>query len=181
MQLQYLFAISRPDVVTVLVESDEDDAVCGFVSVQPLGCPFSDKASEARYRGRWQTMLTKASIDIRMKEDEDYKYGFYIVAMVDRDPKGCLKGSANITGTGKWLQQPNWNRLNLTNFFFSAPSNSSISTIAEKRLRVSISPQSDSIVLGVVAVLVFYFGIFVVTYALSVCFQMPVDGRIVEK
>jgi hypothetical protein len=69
----------------------------------------------------------------------------------------------------------------LTNFFFSAPSNSSISTIAEKRLRVSISPQSDSIVLGVVAVLVFYFGIFVVTYALSVCFQMPVDGRIVEK
>jgi len=84
-----------PEMVTVLANSEDD--VCGLVAVQPLRCPFADSPSEARYNGRWQTVMRTAVIDVRLTEAR-FSRGFYVVAMMDNscggpdsDPKGVSK------------------------------------------------------------------------------------------
>ena len=47
--------------------------------------------SEARYNGRWQTVMRTAVIDVRLTEAR-FSQGFYVVAMIDNSCGGKKEG-----------------------------------------------------------------------------------------
>ena len=47
--------------------------------MQPLECPVHDNEADVQHFSRWQTMLGRATIDVRL--ERDFKYGFYIMAV----------------------------------------------------------------------------------------------------
>lgn len=77
----------RDKHVRVQVES-EDKAICGLISVSPLGCPYHDVESEAQYNARWQTMLGHATIGVKL--DGKFEKGFNIVALTRSNDRTCL-------------------------------------------------------------------------------------------
>ncbi len=67
-------------VAVVRVQADSDqDGLCSLLAVQPLECPVHDNEADVQHFSRWQTMLGRATIDVRL--ERDFKYGFYIMAV----------------------------------------------------------------------------------------------------
>ena len=165
-------------MVTVRVDSD-DVGVCGLVSVQPRECPFADAVGlvhvtasnkniypihfstlscqpyEARYKGRWQTLLGTAVIDIR--QADRFKSGFYIVVMIEEDGDRCVSDTAKLEGNTTDVNTP---------------------SRYGKSVRIMIEQKNLDVMEAVITVLVFYFFTCVLGYVL-VMFQMPVDGKVI--
>ncbi len=71
---------SSGPVAVVRVQADSDqDGLCSLLAVQPLECPVHDNEADVQHFSRWQTMLGRATIDVRL--ERDFKYGFYIMAV----------------------------------------------------------------------------------------------------